>query len=293
MPASIPYEKTSALAPTPLPTAEEIRSSTAIISQRTGQTITAVTPDLLVKFGRSTSEREGQTLLYLEQCVSNFPAPRLYAMYYDHGDLFIVMQLIPGRTLEMVWEELSEHEKDVLTARLKVAFDDLRMATCPWPNHFGAVDGGPVPHHLFFCHDRIPSITGPFSSEEHFNSGLVEQYKKILEMNERTDGKLDFYADYLGHVLHGHRSTLTHSDVQRKNIILRENVDAGASGPGRFDPYIIDWEDAGWYPEYWEYFAAFAGFRWEHDWCKRFTEFVTAWPAEAVMMKMIYTDLFF
>lgn len=273
---------------------QDIRSSAAVIKQRTGQKIVAVSSDVLVKYGQSTTECEGQTLLYLEQCVTNFPAPRLYAMYNDDGDFFIVMERIPGPTLDIMWPHLSEDDKDALIARLKTVFDDLRSVACPWSAFFGSVNGGPVPHHLFFCPDPMPTITGPFSSEEHFNSGLVEKYRLILEMNERTSGKLDFYAGYLGHVLNSHSSTLTHSDVQRKNIIMRElTILDGTSTKTRYEPYLVDWESAGWYPEYWEYFAAFSGFRWDDDWCKRFTDFVSAWPVEAAMLKMVHTDLFF
>lgn len=37
----------------------------------------------------------------------------------------------------------------------------------------------------------------------------------------------------------------------------------------------------------------FVTFRWEDDWSERAEEFITAWPVEAAMMKMVYTDLFF
>ena len=60
-----------------------------------------------------------------------------------------------------------------------------------------------------------------------------------------------------------------------------------------YEIYVVDWEGAGWYPEYWEYAVAFATFRWDDDWCKRFAEFIHAWPAESAMVKLLYTDILF
>ena len=292
-PVALPYARNDALSPLPLPTTHEIRTSPAILNQRTGQTVVAVTPDVVAKFGQGTAEREGQTLLYLESHAPDVPAPRLYAMYYDAGDLFVVMQRIPGMRLDTLWETLSEEEKESVTADLRIIFDDLRRAHCPWPSYYGAIDGGPVPHPLFYSHDGNATISGPFDSEEKFNLGLIAQYKRMREMNAGTDFKSYFYSNYLGDVLHGHKSTLTHGDVQRKNIIVAEKDGRQQNRSRKFELALVDWEDAGRYPEYWEYFAAFAGFRWNDDWCERFGHFIPAWPAEAVMVKMIYSDLFF
>ncbi|TPX11419.1 uncharacterized protein E0L32_007838 [Thyridium curvatum] len=44
-----------------------------------------------------------------------------------------------------------------------------------------------------------------------------------------------------------HRVVFTHSDVAPRNIIVRDDKVVG----------LIDWEDAGWYPEYWEYVKFF------------------------------------
>ena len=192
MPAPLPYVKHPDFLPAFFPSVQDIRRSTAIIDQRTGQTIVAATPEVLVKYGQSTTDREGQTLLYLERCVPKFPAPRLYAMYYDEGDFFVVMQRIPGRSLDTLWDELSENDKDTVTTRLRTVFEDLRRIACLQPGYFGAVDGGPVPYPLFYSSTMDRNISGPFSSEQAFNSGLIQQYKKIQDENKHSLAKYDF-----------------------------------------------------------------------------------------------------
>ncbi|SPO01160.1 uncharacterized protein DNG_03907 [Cephalotrichum gorgonifer] len=45
----------------------------------------------------------------------------------------------------------------------------------------------------------------------------------------------------------GHRVVFTHADLAPRNIIVRDGKIVG----------LLDWEDAGWYPEYWEYVKFF------------------------------------
>ena len=60
----------------------------------------------------------------------------------------------------------------------------------------------------------------------------------------------------------GHKIVFTHADLNPRNIlvdrIVRSNGTTGWELTG-----IVDWERAGYYPEYWEYTKAmFEGFRW-------------------------------
>jgi thiamine kinase-like enzyme len=90
-----------------------------------------------------------------------------------------------------------------------------------------------------------------------------------------------------------HLPTFSHSDLQRKNIIVRE-IPSGDKNTSTEETYvvsIVDWEVAGWYPSYWEYAAAFFAFKWEDDWLERVEEVIDAWGAETAMIKMIYQDL--
>lgn len=101
-PVPLPFLQPPHKLPAPLPTTSQIRKSEDIINQRTDQTIVTIGPDFVGKYGLSTPEREGQTLLYLEHSLPRVPAPRLHATYYDGDDLFIVMERIRGSTLAVV-----------------------------------------------------------------------------------------------------------------------------------------------------------------------------------------------
>ena len=52
----------------------------------------------------------------------------------------------------------------------------------------------------------------------------------------------------------------SHGDLHLSNIIV-------SGSPGcRSIAAILDWEQAGWYPEHWEYCKALIGTHYEHEW---------------------------
>lgn len=73
----------------------------------------------------------------------------------------------------------------------------------------------------------------------------------------------------------------THGDLTYTNIIVK-----GAPGSYRLSG-VIDWEQAGWYPEYWEYCKLLHGVDYRHEWRtagwvdKLMTPFADAWFAWA------------
>ena len=54
----------------------------------------------------------------------------------------------------------------------------------------------------------------------------------------------------------------THADLTLYNIMV-----SGLPGQRRVSG-IVDWEQAGWYPEYWEYCKMHIAVHEDHDWCK-------------------------
>jgi thiamine kinase-like enzyme len=52
----------------------------------------------------------------------------------------------------------------------------------------------------------------------------------------------------------------THGDLTLGNIIISDGL-----GPRRIAG-IVDWEQAGWYPEYWEYCKLLYGVEYTHEW---------------------------
>jgi thiamine kinase-like enzyme len=66
-----------------------------------------------------------------------------------------------------------------------------------------------------------------------------------------------------------YRTVFSHGDLGPHNIIWSD---------GRI--VIIDWERAGWFPEYWDYTRAYAARGYMKDWWKRFKEVVDGYDDE-------------
>ncbi|KAF2208110.1 hypothetical protein CERZMDRAFT_114825 [Cercospora zeae-maydis SCOH1-5] len=275
-----------------LPTADDIRACSNILSERTTAKVVAIDNEIVVKFGGSVNVREGHALIYLEQHVPNVPAPRLYAMYRDSGQLFLVMERARGMQLELMWPSLTEPEKDSITAKLRDIFEAMRLAECPWPDFFGGVDGSSVYHYLLYSQKGDRKYLGPFVGQAAFVAGLTSNFRALLERNGRPDFKALHYEAHLPGVLSDFRPTLTHADVHKTNIMVAEIP--GESGERSFNVMLVDWELAGWYPDFWEFFCASSSFDlvyWEEDWCWRVEQFLQVWPAKTTMMRMLDKDM--
>ncbi|ROV93164.1 hypothetical protein VMCG_08749 [Cytospora schulzeri] len=85
--------------------------------------------------------------------------------------------------------------------------------------------------------------------------------------------------------LRGHRFVFAHGDLQRKTILVEEEL--AGEGQKEGEPMLIvtvilDWEDGVlWYPSYWEYSSSFIGFCLEDDWPEKLGSILDLWPLEA------------
>ena len=180
-PVSLPYKTDNVTIN--IPTTEEIRACSNVLYERHSASIVAVNDQIVAKFGGPIQEWEGQALIYLERYVPNVPAPRLYAMYHDSEQLFLVMQRMPGERLDRVWPSLTDGEKTSISEQLRRAFDCLRQAECPEPEFFGGLDGGAVHHYLFYSQKGDREFLGPFRDEAAFVIGLTDNLRALRERN--------------------------------------------------------------------------------------------------------------
>ncbi|KAM3490108.1 hypothetical protein MY3957_006583 [Beauveria namnaoensis] len=247
--SEIPFFARSSRLPATLPTPEAIESCSQVIKEGYGRRIIQFGQHFIVKHGTRVSVMEGQNLLYVKKTEA-VPIPEVYALYTRinlDGRLatYIIMEYIPGETLETAWSRLSLDEKHNLALELHGYFDELRKV--PAPGYFGCFGNPPCEDSVFWtlpCDDAAQNAPLSRSSrtEHEFNRGLVEVY---LE-NEGSEEIAEIYECMFSEVLKNHRAVLTHADLQKNNIILKEDKSL----------VVIDWEAAGWWPEYWEYSAA-------------------------------------
>ncbi|KAF1842083.1 uncharacterized protein K460DRAFT_380032 [Cucurbitaria berberidis CBS 394.84] len=289
VPARLPYLKHPDLLPAPLPSEKLFFESTAVFREDVSyHRVVAVEPHFIVKYGRGVDEIEGQILLFLEHHLKDHPGiPKLYAMYRiaSTGHVCLIMQRMPGESLAQLWPTLEESEKSDICAKLKEVFTSIRQI--PAPPLYGGVDNGRYHHYLFYSPDRDREICGPFDSEDQFNAALVKRLRFEWEHMKRHSFRADFYERNLGRTLAGHKPMFSHSDLQRKNVVVHRDTSQGLRVS------LVDWEEAGWFPDYWEYFTALQGVLWDDDWSQRIEDILDPWISEAAVMIMVHKDLIF
>jgi hypothetical protein len=289
-----PFFKPAEELPASLPTVSDILTSEDIIKgTETWATrkVVGVGEHFIAKYGKSNDTIEGKNLLFLEQNGFQNFVPKLYAMWKEtDGTLFLVMERLRGDTLDKLWPTLQEADKDRILKNTADIFTQIRAV--PHEEFFGSVDKCHMPHHLFWWPDFPQNISGPFTNERAAIQGLLAKSRKNAQENRRYPYFADTFEEQLMAGLmvdNGKAPVFTHSDLQRKNILVEIKED---DKHGKyFRVSLIDWESAGWYPVWWEYFAAFIALQWQDDWCRKVVKVVDAWPAEAALMKMVYHDL--
>ncbi|KAF1997655.1 kinase-like protein [Amniculicola lignicola CBS 123094] len=178
---------------------------------------------------------EVQTLRLVEK-FTQIPAPRAIdtVQYFDSS--FLLMSGLPGETIGRRIHIMTDEQLDSVAQDLKRYITELRQI----PNKTGS--GFKICNALGegILDWRIPDSQRKelkFQNETQFNEYLVDD----LPIDEDTR-KLVSKA-------HGveHNIVFTHADLNMRNILVDDN--GKLSG-------IVDWECAGWYPEYWEFTKA-------------------------------------
>lgn len=290
----LPYFADSGSLPAPLPTEDELESAEPLPS--------IYPPDLrrnvivrgqyVVKYGSGVKENEGRALLALEKYPS-IPSPKLYAMYRQDDKLYIVMEFKRGSQLEAVWSDIPDAAKSDVAAQLRMIMDDLRKI--PSPGIFGSVLHGCVPHRFFWTPVPYPQINGPFEHEQDFSMAMAKRSQCAWDDEISTTNRSwvsGWLARNLPTALRGHHPVFTHGDFQRKNILVEKvAVKDGIESSQWRVTALLDWEDAGWYPSYWEYASCFVDFGMEEEWPEHLDDILEPFPLESGLLRVVRQDL--
>ncbi|KAF1842869.1 uncharacterized protein K460DRAFT_314583 [Cucurbitaria berberidis CBS 394.84] len=207
--------------------------------------------DLLVKFGDRVRVSEAVCLRAIKQLFGNqVPVPEIYGWRVEGQHVFIYMQLIHGPTLLERWATMSYEDRQSVCSHLHVILHYLRLTKQDSSNEFiGQFLGGPSKDRIL---DFQPS-PGPWKSAASFHDWLSWLWRRRApEPDQIADPwrqMLDDKSDIV----------LTHGDLHRSNIIV------SATSPV-YVVAIVDWEQSGWYPDYWEYCKTMYTVPYHEDW---------------------------
>ncbi|KAH0365091.1 APH-domain-containing protein, partial [Aureobasidium melanogenum] len=197
---------------------------------------------LLIKWSDGTRIEE---VLAMEAArKAGMPVPRVicYGEHPDmpHAPVSILMTRLPGHELGEVYKSLSQTEKDTVLFEMKAYLSSMRKWKNPWGEHRICSSSGTSIRSV-----RVPLISmGPFETEKEMNDYLL--YPAGFDMYDNDDDfpalkkRVDKLFD------DKHDIVYTHGDLKHHNILVHGGHVSG----------FIDWESAGWYPEYWEFTTA-------------------------------------
>lgn len=177
----------------------------------------------------STGRNELEAMEFVRANTS-IPLPRLYEVYErPDGTVGLVMEELPGDGTE--YANMGPEQIQAFGQELAGYLQQLRRLKPPEKGFIGSVSQGPLLDY------RVGQVTfGPFHRIADFHFYL------------RLGGPLETWTkDPVVKEVHGRSASysvkFTHADLNPRNIQYHNGRIVG----------IIDWELAGWYPEYWEY----------------------------------------
>ncbi|KAL2023880.1 hypothetical protein VTK56DRAFT_657 [Thermocarpiscus australiensis] len=178
---------------------------------------------------------------------TSIPVPRVYEV----GERYFTMEFIEGETLAQAWETtLSEEDRALVARQLRDYINQLRAIKSP-DGVICSFGGRPAVDSRLFLHEG-----GPFANEAAYNEFLISDLTghSIVQDMIRTQMRTD------------HEIVLTHGDLHAINIMVR---------PGAGVVAIIDWELAGYYPEYVDLLKPFRPANWA---CGYYRELLNVFP---------------
>lgn len=96
---------------------------------------------IIIKITYSELLTENSPLVYLQENLPDFPAPKPHALVHFGKVYILFMSFIPGINLEGIWTRLDSGEKDNIRSQLDSLLSSLRSVPCPADRPFGGVQG--------------------------------------------------------------------------------------------------------------------------------------------------------
>lgn len=184
--------------------------------------------------------QEPEALRFVSENTT-IPVPKVHEVRWKDGRIeSFVMDYMPGRRLDHVWDTLNSDQKLVIADELHAYYEQLRALK---GDYIGAVNNGKA-----IIGQRVKLECGPFKSEKEFNEFILNDIVSVAPDLLRHYAKAALWE--------GHEIVFAHCDFEPRNILVEDgHVTA-----------ILDWEYAGWYPEYWEYALVYSYSRQMPDW---------------------------
>jgi tRNA A-37 threonylcarbamoyl transferase component Bud32 len=187
-------------------------------------------PRSVLKLSPYTRAAEAANIQYIIRNTT-IPVPHIQDVFAIERRTFIVMDYINAPELTFV-NNLSFEQEEGIFSQLKDYISQMRSLQPPKHGRLEAVDGSGL-YDVRLAGEPFP----PFASVEEFHERLGHEVVLKSQIHSHM------WSDFEAVAKRRCRLKFTHGDIAPRNILVKN---------GRIVA-IIDWESAGWYPEYWEY----------------------------------------
>jgi hypothetical protein len=227
--------------------------------------------NLIVKWGTFVDIIEGQCIWFLQNRMADtIPVPKIYGWKRDGKQVFLYLELVKGSLLEERWPELKQRERRAVCRELRRIVRTLQRIQAPRDYApLCGISGGPL-RDITFEESKVDSsgeyvkgnhndTTGPHATVSAFHDALAKVALKRPENYSDPRKEIEELSGFDDQV----PIVFAHADLAKSNIILSEAGD----GPCRLVA-IIDWHQAGWYPQPWEYLKAALTDVYDSEWVR-------------------------
>ncbi|KAI0471034.1 kinase-like protein [Xylariaceae sp. FL0804] len=248
-----------------------------------GNQLRLVEDGVLVKYGSHVSLAEAEAMRFISDNTS-VKCPRVIGAYLLNGTGYIIMSFEPGKMLPEFWESATEGEKETVIEKLQGYVNEMRSIK-------GDYVGGFNRSHSMMGEFQWDSIDhnhkyGPWLDEHGFNEGIMEALSRKSPWPAPTDPESAGYNKtyalrQLVHSLRGHEIVFTHGDLHAGNILIQDDLTV----------VILDWETAGFYPAYWEWYKATWHGVFKPSFIRQVERYIPPYWIEANIMQQIHDKI--
>ncbi|MCJ1467406.1 hypothetical protein MMC07_006030 [Pseudocyphellaria aurata] len=210
-----------------------------VLSEHAGARVVCLDNYTVTKRGRWVRPSE-ETAMRLVAEHTKVPVPEIFGSSYGPGGGSISMSRVPGVPLDSMWDRLDEGGKERLCREIWWMIAMWRQIARP-----------PDLAHVYQClADGSAATTDPLLQDVRdpprplFTDDEVRRriYDRCWYHGLEDESTLNTLFATLPR---SDASVFTHGEMAPRNILV-DRITSRVSG-------VVDWELAGWYPDYWEY----------------------------------------
>ncbi|CDO77675.1 hypothetical protein BN946_scf184969.g26 [Trametes cinnabarina] len=182
-----------------------------------------------------TASAEAEAMLFVAAPTS-IPVPRLRFYWVEGDEGCLIMDYVEGEMLQRVWGNLTDAQ------RLNVMRPPCRLRLPP-TGWIGSALG-----HAFmdFSMAGMDIPIGPFANERDFYDCRLSRYSVYSDIHPSIANRIE---NVRRRMPDDHPIVFTHGDINGRNVLVRVH----GNGPDDVEiTALLDWEQAGWRPVYWE-----------------------------------------